>query len=80
MEKTVIEQCMKGLQDSFNTFVLDNKEDNNKILEQTTKTNGNVRDLQLWKATASAQLKMMKYIVTGIIIPLAFLLVDKLIK
>jgi hypothetical protein len=39
---------------------------------QTTKTNGCVRDLQLWRARTNGALIVLSIIVTGIVIPLAF--------
>ena len=46
--------------------------DNNvaEVKVQTTKTNGSVRALQLWKAKAHGALIVISLIITGIIIPL----------
>jgi hypothetical protein len=71
IEKTAIEQCVTQLQKSFDEFITDNKSAHEKILEQTTKTNGNVRGLQLWKAKMVGAIAVISLILTAIIIPIA---------
>jgi hypothetical protein len=41
-----------------------------EIKIQTTKTNGNVRALQLWRSKVNGALVVLSIVMTGIIIPL----------
>ena len=77
IENSVIEQCITGLKETLDTFIIDNKEEHAKIIEQTTKTNGNVREIQLWKAGMAGQMKVIGFIIGAIIIPLGFLLFER---
>lgn len=49
------------------------------ILAQTTKTNGRVSSLETEKVKAEQTIRILKWVSATIIIPVAFLLVDKFI-
>ncbi len=50
LERTVNERWDMFLEQVWKPFVAGNAKDHGSILEQTTKTNSNVKDLQLWRA------------------------------
>jgi len=50
LEKAINERWDTFLEQVWKPFVAGNAKEHGGILEQTTKTNNNVRDLQLWRA------------------------------
>lgn len=50
LEKAMNERWDRFLEDVWRPFVAGNAKEHGGILEQTTKTNSNVKELQLWRA------------------------------
>jgi len=68
---TKIETEICGLRDLFNEKFDRNEEDHNKILEQTTKTNGSVRALQQWRSFIIGGMTVISMFLIPIVIYLA---------
>lgn len=67
-QKFEAELC--GLKELIEDKFARNKEDHEKIIEQTTKTNGSVRELQKWRAFTNGVMSVL----TVLVLPLAFYL------
>ena len=73
IDKDTLEVELCGLRDLIEEKFNRNKEDHDKIIEQTTKTNGSVRDLQKWKSFINGAVAVL----TGIILPLFIYIMQK---
>jgi hypothetical protein len=76
MEQAKFEAEICGIRELINEKFDRNKEDHEKIIEQTTKTNGSVRDLQRWRSYILGALS----VISIIIIPVAFMVLESWIN
>ena len=71
---TQLEDNLKVIIERLNNLVEENKEEHKKILEQTTKTNGTVADIQKWRFLITGGL----IVSNAIILPIIFILISKI--
>lgn len=67
---SAIEQGM--ILERLNNLIIDNKEAHSKILEQTSKTNGNVSEIQRWRDKMTGALVIMNIFFVPIILYLIY--------
>lgn len=74
--RELVETKIKNLDDRIVEYKLENKEDHQKIIEQTTKTNGRVQGLEKWRSYMLGAISIL----TLMVVPLLFFFLEMWIK
>lgn len=71
----VLLEKIKGLTNLIDQRFNENREDHDRLIAQTTKTNGRVTSLEQWRAYQTGAIAIIAVIITAIVIPVVLKLI-----
>ena len=74
-----METNLDVIRERLDNLITDNEEEHARILEQTTKTNGEVADLKKWRFFISGAVAVLSTLVVPIIVAIAIKYIMKVI-